>query len=186
MNQEKEFKISGKYDETYMQECLTHWSFTSRESIKSLKTYLICCFLYLFFCGIYIIRGKSIPLFISSLGLATLLILVIQYLNIYQSKIKTKRSSLAQINKYKFNLTALREININADCIKYCDLEIVFELKWEAISHYEQYENYLFFFLKENKKPVLSLDIDNIPTICQSDLFTLISSKVLEKDKSIR
>lgn len=186
MNQEKEFKITGKYDETYIKECLALWKFTSKENIRSLKTYLICCFLYLFFCGLFILRGKSIPLFVSSLGLATLLVLIIQCLNIYQSKLKTKRSVLAQINKYKNNLNSIREITFNEYCVKYHDSEIVFELKWEAISYYEEYENYLFFFLKENKKPVLGLDKNNIPKSCESNLFIFINSKISVKDKNSR
>jgi hypothetical protein len=137
-----EFKITGKYNETYLEECLTLWKFSSKEAFNSVKTYSICCLVYLTLGLLYYLKGKSISLFISSFGLACFLLLIIQLLNIYQLKTKTKKNVLARIDKYKSNLTAVREFLFTEDCIKYCEPEMLLELKWAAISHYQQYGNY--------------------------------------------
>ena len=173
-----EFKITGKYNETYLEECLTLWKFASKEAFNSVKTYSICCLGYLTFGLLYYLRGKSISLFISSFGLACFLLLIIQLVNIYQLKTKTKKNLLARIDKYKSNLTAVRELLFNEDCIKYCDPEMLLELKWAAISHYQEYGNYVFFFLNESKKPALSMDKNNILKSIEKDLFVLINSKI--------
>ncbi len=173
-----EFKITGKYNETYLEECLTLWKFSSKEAFKSVKTYSICCLVYLAIGLIYFLRGKSISLFISSFGLACLLLLLIQLLNIYQLKTRTKKNLLARIDKYKSNPTAVRELLFTEDCIKYCDPEMLLELKWAAFSHYQEYRNYIFFFLNESKSPALSMDKKNIPESIEKDLFELVNSKI--------
>jgi hypothetical protein len=55
---------------------------------------------------------------------------------------------------------------------------MLLELKWTAISHYQEYGNYIFFFLDENKKPALSMDKNNIPKSIEKDLFVFINSKI--------
>jgi hypothetical protein len=173
-----EFKITGKYNETYLEECLTLWKFSSKEAFNSVKTYSLCCLVYLTLGLLYYLKGKSISLFISSFGLACFLLLIIQLLNIYQLKTKTKKNVLARIDKYKSNLTAVRELLFTEDCIKYCEPEMLLELKWAAISHYQQYGNYVFFFLNESKNPALSMDKKNIPESIEKNLFVLINSKI--------
>jgi YcxB-like protein len=173
-----EFKITGKYNETYLEECLTMWKFASKEAFNSVKTYSICCLVYLTFGLLYYLRGKPISLFISSFGLACFLLLIIQLVNIYQLKTKAKKNLLARIDKYKSDLTALRELIFTEDCIKYCDPEMLLELKWAAISHYQEYRNYVFFFLNESKKPAFSMDKNNIPESIEKNLFILINSKI--------
>ena len=176
-----EFKITGKYNETYLEECLTLWKFSSKEALNSVKTYSICCFLYLTFGLLYYLRGKSIPLFISFLGFACFLLLILQLLNIYQLKARTKKTLLARIDKYSSNLTAEREIFFTEHFVKYCDPEMQLELKWPAFSHYQEFGNYVFFFLKESKKPALSMDKKNIPQSIVKELFELINSKIPTK-----
>ena len=179
--EQMEFKITGKYNETYFAECLTLWKFSSKEAYSSVKTYLFCCLCYLTFGLFYYLRGKPIPLFISSLGLACLLLLIIQLLNIYQLKTRTKKTLLARIDKYSSNLTAEREIFFTEHFVKYCDPEMQLELKWPAFSHYQEFGNYVFFFLKESKKPALSMDKKNIPQSIVKELFELINSKIPTK-----
>ncbi len=174
-----EFKITGKYNETYLEECLALWKFSSKEAFNSVKTYSICCLVYLLIGLINYLKGKSISLFISSFGLACLLLLIIQFLNIYQLKTRTKKNLSTRIDKYKSNPTALRELLFTEDCIKYYDPEMLLELKWAAFSHYQEYGNYVFFFLNESKKPALSMDKKNIPESIEKDLFALINSKIL-------
>ena len=173
-----EFKITGKYNETYLEECLTLWKFSSKEAFNSVKTYSICCLAYLAFGLLYYLRGKSISLFISSFGLACFLLLIIQLLNIYQLKTRTKKNLLARIDKYKSNPTAVRELLFTEEYIKFCDPEMLLELKWAAFSHYQEYGNYIFFFLNESKKPALSMDKINIPESIEKDLFKLVNSKI--------
>lgn len=173
-----EFKINGKYNETYLAECLTLWKFSSKEAFNSLRTFSLCCLVYLTIGLFYYLRGKSIPLFISSIGVACFLILIIQLINIYQSKTTIKKSLLAQIDKHKSNLTALRELIFTEDSIKYFDPEMQVELKWIALSYYKQYEDYVFFFLHENKTPAISMDKKNILEPIEKDLFELINSKI--------
>ena len=177
-----EFKITGKYNETYLDECLTLWKFSSKEGFNSLKTYSICCLAYIAFGLLYYLRGKPISLLISSFGIACFLLLIIQLLNIYQLKIKTKKNVLARIDKYKSNLTAVRELVFTEDCVKYCDPEMLMELKWATFSHYQEYGNYVFFFLKESKNPALSMDKKNIPEQVQTDLFAFVNSKISKTD----
>jgi len=173
-----EFKITGKYNQTYFEECLTLWRFSSKEAFNSIKTYLICCIVYLFFGLFYYLRGKPVSLFISSLGIASFLLLIIQFLNIYQLKTRTKRNLSTRIDKYKNIPTAVRELIFNEDCIKFCDPEMKLELKWSAFSHYQEFGNYVFFFLNENKNPALSMDKTNIPESIKKGLFELINSKI--------
>jgi YcxB-like protein len=177
-----EFKITGKYNETYLEECLNMWKFSSKEAYNNVKTYSICCLVYLTFGLLYYLRGKPISLLISSFGLACFLMLIIQILNIYQLKRNTKKSLSARIDKYKNDPTALRELFFTEDCIKYCDPEMLLELKWPAFSHYQEYKNYIFFFLKESKKLVLSMDKNNIPESIEKNLFVLINSKICVKN----
>ncbi len=173
-----EFKITGKYNETYFEECLTLWKFSSKDAFNSVKTYSICCVAYLAFGLLYYLRGKSISLFISSFGLTCFLLLIIQLLNIYQLKARTKKNLLAKIDKYKSNPTAVRELLFTEECIKYFDPEMLLELKWGAFSYYQEYGNYIFFFLNESKNPALSMDKKNIPESIEKDLFELINSKI--------
>jgi hypothetical protein len=176
-----EFKITGKYNETYIEECLTFWKFSSKEAFNSLKTFALCCILYIIIGLFYYLRGKSIPLFIISIGVACFLLLIIQVANIYQSKTRTKKILLAQIDNHKNNLTASRELLFTEDCIKYFDPEMLLELKWVAFSHYQEYENYVFFFMNESKKPALCMNKKNIPESIKKDLFELINSKISRK-----
>ena len=173
-----EFKITGKYNETYLEECLTLWKFSSKEAFNSVKTYSICCVAYLTFGLLYYLRGKPISLFISTFGLTCFLLLIMQLLNIYQLKARTKKNLLVRIDKYKNNPTAIRELFFSEDCIKFCDPEMLMELKWSAFSHYQEYGNYVFFFLNESKKPALSMDKINIPEPIEKHLFELINSKI--------
>ena len=177
-----EFKIIGKYNETYLEECLTLWKFSSKEVLNSLKTYSICCIIYLIFGLLYYLRGKSIPLFISSFGLACLLLLIIQLLNMYQAKTRTTKTLLARIDKYSSHLTAERKLLFTEYGVTYCDPEMRLELKWAAFSHYQEYGNYVFFFLNESRKPALSMDKENIPESFVKDLFELINSKLPVKN----
>ncbi|MBN8857563.1 MAG: hypothetical protein J0H29_04185 [Sphingobacteriales bacterium] len=173
-----EFKITGKYNETYLEECLTLWKFSSKEAFNSVKTYSICCLAYLAIGLLYYLRGKSISLFISSFGLACFLLLIIQLLNIYQLKTRTKKNLLARIEKYKTNPTVVRELLFTEEYIKYCDPEMLLKLKWVAFPYYQEYGNYIFFFLNESKKPALSMSKINIPESIEKDLFKLINSKI--------
>ncbi len=173
-----EFKITGKYNETYLEECLTLWRFSSKEAFNNVKTYSICCLFYLIIGLVHYLRGKPISLLISSFGLACFLLLIIQLLNIFQLKTRTKKNLLARIDKYKSNPTAVRELLFNEECIKYYDPEMLLELKWAAISHYQEYRNYVFFFLNESKKPAFSMDKNNIPESIEKNLFVLINSKI--------
>ena len=177
-----EFKITGKYNETYLEECLTLWKFSSKEALNSVKTYSICCFVYLAFGLFYYLRGKSIPLFLGSLGLACFILLIIQLRNIYELKTRTKKTLLARIDKYSTSLTAEREVLFTEYFVKYCDPEMQLELKWAAFSHYQEYGNYVFFFLNESKKPALSIDKKNIPESIVKDLYELINSKIPTKN----
>ncbi len=177
-----EFKITGKFNETYLEECLTLWKFSSKEAFNNVKTYSICCLVYFAFGLLYYLKGKSISLFISSFGLACFLLLLIQLLNIYQSKKETKKNLLARIDKYNINPTAIREIVFTEDYIKYCDPEMLLELKWIAFSHYYEYGNFVFFFLNESKKPALSMVKKNIPKSIEKDLFELINSKISRRN----
>jgi hypothetical protein len=176
------FKIIGKYNETYIEEYLTFWKFSSKEAFNSLKTFSLCCVVYLIIGLLYYLRGKSIPLFISSLGVACFLLLIIQLANIYQSKTRAKKSLLAQIDKYKNNLTASRELLFTEGCVKYCDPEMLLELKWVAFSHFQEHADYVFFFLNKSKNPALSMDKKNIPESIEKDLFELINSKISIKN----
>lgn len=173
-----EFKIIGKYNQTYFEECLTLWRISSKEAFSNVKTYSICCLVYLALGILYYLRGKPISLFISSLGLACFLLLIIQLVNIHQSKTRTKKILSIRIDKYKSTQTAVRELFFTEDNLKYCDPEMLLQLKWSVFSHYQEYGNYVFFFLKESKKPALSMDKINIPESIEKDLFELINSKI--------
>ena len=173
-----EYKIIGKYNETYLKECLTLWTFSSKAAFNSVKTYSICCLIYLVFGLLDYSRGKSISLFLSSFGIACFLLLIMQLLSIYQLKSKTKKNVLARIEKYKSNVTLVRELLFTENFVQYCDPEMLLELKWTAISHYQEYEHYVFFFLNGSKKPALSMDKNNIPKSIEKDLFALINSKI--------
>ena len=173
-----EFKIIGKYNEAYLEECLTLWKFSSKDAFNSVKTYSICCLAYLAIGLLYYLRGKAISLFISSFGLACFLLLIIQLLNIYQLKARTKKNLLVRIDKFKSNPTAVRELLFTEEYIKFCDPEMLLELKWSAFSHYHEYGNYIFFVLKESKNPALSMEKKNIPESIEKDLFELINSKI--------
>jgi hypothetical protein len=177
-----EFKITAKYNEPYLEECLTLWKFSSKEAFNNVKTYSICCLFYLIIGLLYYLRGKPISLLISSFGLACFLLLIIQLLNIYQLKTRTKKNLLARIDKYKSNPTAVRELLFTEECIKYCDPEMLLELKWAAFSHYQEYGNYIFFFLNESKIPGLSMDKKNIQESIEKELFELINSKISIKN----
>ena len=176
-----EFKIIGKYNETYLEECLILWKFSSKEALNGAKTYSIFCFVYLAFGLFYYLRGKSIPLFLDSLGLACFILLIIQLINIYELKTRTKKTLLARIDKYSTSLTAEREVLFTEYFVKYCDPEMQLELKWAAFSHYQEYGNYVFF-LNESKKPELSIDKKNIPESIVKDLYELNNSKIPTKN----
>lgn len=173
-----EYKIIGKYNETYLEECLSLWTYSSKAAFNSVKSYSICCLAYIAFVLLDYLRGKSISLFLSSFGIACFLLLITQLLSNYQLKSKTKKYVLARIEKYKSNVTLVRELIFSENCIQYCDPEMLLELKWTAISHYQEYGNYIFFFLDENKKPALSMDKNNIPKSIEKDLFVFINSKI--------
>ncbi len=175
-----EFKIIGKYNETYLKECLALWQYSSKDAFDSIKTYLIC-FLTFFAIGlINYLRGKSISLFISSFGLACFILLIIQVINIYEQKSRTRKNLLARIDKYKSDPTAVRELCITEEHIKYCDPEMFMEIKWNAFSHYHTNGNYIYLFLNEGKKPALSIDKMNISGSIEKDLFDLVNSKIPE------
>ncbi|MDB5200656.1 MAG: hypothetical protein JWQ27_65 [Ferruginibacter sp.] len=177
-----ELKVSGKYNDTYLEECLTLWKFSSKAAFSSAKTCSICCLAFLTFGLLYYLRGKSIPLFISSFGIACFLLLCIQLLNIYDLKKITKKNLLAKIDKHRSNPSALRELLFTEVCVKYSDPEMMIELKWTAFSHCQEYGNYIFFFLNESKNPALSMDHKNIPESMKQELFGLINSKILMRN----
>lgn len=175
-----EYKITGKYNESYFKECLAIWKFSSKQAFGSVKTYAICCVAYLAFGILDYSRGKSIPLYLSSFGIACFILLIAQLLSIYQSKSNTKKCVLARIEKYKSDESLVRALLFNENCVQYCDPEMLFELKWTSISHYLDYENYVFFFT-ESTKPVLGMDKNNIPKSIEGDLFVFINSKISTK-----
>jgi hypothetical protein len=177
-----EFKISGKYNETYIKECLAMWKFSSKDVFRSVRIFSACSLVYLIIGLVNYLREKPISLFVSTLGLACFILLIIQLIGIYQSKATLKKNLLASIDKFKSDTTASRELIFFEDYIKYCNPEMMLELKWAAISHYQESGDYTLFFLNESKKPSLSMDKNNIPESIKKDLFELINSKISRRD----
>ena len=177
-----EFKVTGQFNETYVQECLGMWRFVSKKYFNAVKTYSMCCLVYLAVGLFNFFRGKSISLFISSFGLACFLLLVIQLLEIYRSKKNTRNNAFTRVEKYGNHPGCVRELIFTEDCINYCDPEILLEIKWGAIAKYEIYENYVFFFGENGKNPSLSMDKNNISDSIKMTLFSFIDLKISRGD----
>ncbi len=176
------YKITGKYNESYLEEGITLLKYSSQDRINNIKAYTLFCLVYMALVLFNYVRGNSISLFISSLGLACFLLLIIQILEIYLFKAKTKKHLITRINRYKDNPIAVRELSFSEESVKYCEPEMILELKWSAFSHYEEYRNYIYFFLKESKTPALSLNKENIQDSIKMEIMELIDSKISKEN----
>jgi hypothetical protein len=135
---------------------------------------------FIFFLSYGLIRYNTYSIYYFALSVACIFIAITFIRQLLATK---KVFTLYTINRMShLKLSGTMTLEINTVSIKYADIGISSEIKWQAYSHYLFYKKYLLLYIYGDFSPQTLIPLEKLTEEQKRDLTAFISSRLYKKN----